>query len=108
MLGYEVEFAYDGGEALRMYEASLGTGSLYDAVITDLTIPGGMGGKKLVGRLHEIHPEARVIVSSGYANDPIMERPDDYGFAGKINKPVDFDELADTVQRVLAGGDGID
>lgn len=54
-------------------------------------------------RLHEIHPEARVIVSSGYANDPIMERSDEYGFVARILKPVDMDHLVKTVHRILEG-----
>jgi PAS domain S-box-containing protein len=105
LLGYEVGSVYEGDEALRAYKASIEQGSPYDVVIMDLTIPGGMGGKEAVGKLRQIDPQARVIVSSGYANDPVMADYEDYGFAGRVAKPVVIKELADVVKRILAGGD---
>ena len=104
MLGYEVEGVYDGEEALQAYQAAQETDRPFDLVIVDLTIPGGMGGQEAVGKLHEIDPKARVIVSSGYANDPVVADYAQYGFADKVTKPVDMQELAETVKRVLAGG----
>ncbi|MAG13353.1 MAG: hypothetical protein CMN78_02025 [Spirochaetales bacterium] len=104
-LGYDVESVYDGQDALQEYNASLDRGKAYDIVIMDLTVPGGMGGQKAVGKLHEMDPEIRVIVSSGYAHDPVMADYADYGFAGKITKPVDMQELAETVKSVLEGGE---
>ena len=104
-LGYDVESVYDGDEALRVYKAALETDNPFDVVIMDLTIPGGMGGKEAVSKLHEIDPQARVIVSSGYANDPVMANFADYGFASRVAKPVDIEELADTVKRVWEGGE---
>ena len=98
VLGYDVESVYDGDEALQVYNASLDEGKPYDVVIMDLTIPGGMGGEEAVKKLHEINPQARVIVSSGYANDPVMANFADYGFAGKVAKPVDIKELAETIK----------
>ena len=67
----------------------------------DLTIPGGMGGKEAVGKLHEIDPQAHVLVSSGYADDPVMAQYANYGFAGKIAKPVDMEQLAAAIKGVL-------
>jgi PAS domain S-box-containing protein len=101
-LGYDVESVYDGDEAIQIYKAVLESEAPFDIVIMDLTIPGGMGGKKAVNKLREIDPHARVIVSSGYANDPVMANFAEYGFAGRVVKPVDIEELADTVKRVLA------
>ena len=71
----------------------------------DLTIPGGMGGQEAVGKLHEIDPKVRVIVSSGYANDPVMTQFTEYGFVGTVKKPIGMQELAETVKRVLANGE---
>ena len=103
-LGYDVESAYDGDEALQMYKTVLGSDKPFDIVIMDLTIPGGMGGKEAVGNLLEIDSKAQVLVSSGYSNDPVMANFTDYGFAGKVSKPVDIQELANTVKRILTGG----
>jgi PAS domain S-box-containing protein len=100
-LGYEMESVYDGQEVLQAYQAAVKKGAPYDAVIMDLTIPGAMGGQEAVGKLHEIDPKARVIVSSGYADDPVMTHFAEYGFAGAIKKPMDMQILAETVKGVL-------
>ena len=100
-LGYEVDSVYDGGEALHAYKASLEAGSPYALIILDLTIPGGMGGKETMISLREMHPEARVVVSSGYAHDPVMAHYGDYGFCDRIGKPVNIAALANVVRRVL-------
>ncbi|MBT4137588.1 MAG: PAS domain S-box protein [Candidatus Latescibacteria bacterium] len=102
MLGYEVQSAHNGEEAVQKYQAALDEAEAYDLVILDLTIPGGMGGQEAVGKLLEIDPRACIIVSSGYANDPVMTRFTEYGFVGTVKKPVDLQELAETVKRVLA------
>jgi CheY-like chemotaxis protein len=72
LVGYDVVAAADGAEAIKEYEQAAAKGRPFSAVIMDLTVPGGMGGKEAVSRLLEMDPAARVIVSSGYATDPIM------------------------------------
>jgi len=101
-LGYEVESVYDGEAALKAYRARHDEGKPYDAVIMDLTIPGAMGGKEAIVELLKIDARARAIVSSGYANDPVMANYSEYGFVGKINKPADIEDLARTVKRGMA------
>ena len=101
VLGYEVVGVFDGVEAITAYDVSLEAGRPYDVVIMDLTIPGSMGGKEAVSRLRRLHPAARVIVSSGYSNDPIMANYKDYGFDGKVKKPVDVVALAETLRAVI-------
>jgi two-component system, cell cycle sensor histidine kinase and response regulator CckA len=102
-LGYEVETVYDGDAALLAYKAALDDGTPYDATIVDLTVPGGMGGEKMVQKLHEIDPKARVIVSSGYSSDPIIAHYADYGFSGRLEKPLSIKILAATLKAVLTG-----
>lgn len=102
VLGYEVESVYDGHEALTRYGDALEADRPFDVVIMDLTVPGGMGGKEAIGRLLEMDSRARVLVSSGYANDPVMADYAGHGFSGRVGKPVDVDELAATVSRVLS------
>ncbi|MHB1671844.1 MAG: response regulator, partial [Acidiferrobacter sp.] len=74
----------------------------YHLVIMDLVIPGGMGGREAVRKLLEFDPKAKVIVSSGYSNDPIMANYKHYGFCEAVAKPYRNDELRTVVQRVLA------
>ena len=72
-------------------------------VISDLTIPGGMGGEEAVRRLHEIDPDVKAIVSSGYAMDPVMSEFRAHGFCAMIAKPYEIASLGRVVAEVLAG-----
>lgn len=83
-LGYEVEFASEGIEAFELYKKKKESGQCFEAVILDLTVPGGMGGKELIQKLKEIDPEVKAIVSSGYANKPIMSNYKEFGFNGVV------------------------
>ncbi|MBN2123560.1 MAG: PAS domain S-box protein, partial [Deltaproteobacteria bacterium] len=100
-MGYEAAYARDGLEAIALYREALESGTCFDAVIMDLTIPGGMGGKEAVKRLLEIDPRARVIVSSGYSNDPVLSDFGAYGFRGVVSKPYRIEELAGVLQELL-------
>ena len=71
----------------------------------DLTIPGGMGGKKTVEKLLEIDPDAKAIVSSGYSNDPVMAEFKKYGFKNVIAKPYRILELGKVLNKVIKGID---
>ena len=99
--GYEVEFASDGAEAVELYRRALEAGRRFDAVILDLTVPGGMSGKDAANELLKIDPEVKAIVSSGYSNDRIMANFRDYGFCEVVAKPYEIHELCRTVHRVL-------
>ena len=101
-LGYEVEVSTDGLEALRKYEVAIAAGRRFDAVIMDLTIPGGMGGKEAISHLLQIDQNAKAIVSSGYSNDPVMANFRDYGFVGVVPKPYKIEELSHTLKDVLS------
>jgi PAS domain S-box-containing protein len=100
-LGYEAVAAANGEEALALYRAALERGAPYRAVVMDLTVPGGMGGKDAIGRLLALDPGARAIVSSGYSNDPVMADFRAYGFAGVVVKPYSVKTFARTLQEVL-------
>jgi DNA-binding NtrC family response regulator len=73
----------------------------YDAIILDLTIPGGLGGKDAVKNLLEMDPELRAIVFSGYSNDPVMSNFREYGFKGMLAKPFDLKTLGKVLNDVL-------
>ncbi|MCB0345258.1 MAG: PAS domain S-box protein, partial [Bdellovibrionales bacterium] len=100
-LGYEPSFARDGNEALELYSFSLSQGSAYAAIIMDLTIPGGLGGKETIRDLLKIDPQAVAIVSSGYSNDPIMANHEKFGFRGVVAKPFRLHDLAEVLAAVL-------
>jgi CheY-like chemotaxis protein len=99
--GYEVQPAAEGNEALAYYSRAMTDGRPFDAVLMDLTIPGGMGGKEAIKRLREIDPNVKAIASSGYSNDPIMAEFARYGFSGVLVKPYKIEELCGILRSVL-------
>ncbi len=104
-IGYEVHTVADGSAALKIYQEAMAGEQPFDAVILDLTVPGQMGGQETVGELLKMDPQARVIVSSGYNNDPIMADHEKWGFKGVIPKPYGVKELSETVAAVLKDRD---
>jgi PAS domain S-box-containing protein len=100
-LGYEVRCASDGAETIALYQDAARSGRPFDAVIMDLTIPGGMGGKEAIRQLLSIDPQATAIVSSGYSNDPIMSDFEKYGFRGVAAKPYRIEKLSWILHDVL-------
>jgi len=104
MFGYQPEVACDGEEMLQRYRQALESGAPFDAVIMDLTVPGGMGGKEAVRKLLEMDPRALAIASSGYSEDPVMANYLEYGFSGIVSKPYSLQELDDTLKEILARG----
>ena len=94
LMGYKTETAHDGSEAISKYKQAMEEGQPFDGVILDLTIPGGMGGQETVQQLLLIDPEVKAIVSSGYANDPIMADYQAYGFRGWSPSPMTWSSWA--------------
>ncbi len=95
-MGYHVTFAAEGMKAIEEYRFGQ-----YDAVITDLTLPGGMGGEKVAQEILELNPQARLIVSSGYATGSIMANYKSYGFKGRLVKPYAYEDLRKILAEVL-------
>jgi signal transduction histidine kinase/CheY-like chemotaxis protein len=101
-LGYEADFASDGSQAIEKFVKAKETNQPFAAVILDLTIPGGMGGKEAIKELLKIDPQVKAMVSSGYSDDPIMADFQKYGFSEVIAKPYRVSELSKILQRVIS------
>ena len=101
LLGYEVASAQDGQEAIALYRQALASGNPFTLVITDLTIPGGLGGVETIEALRRLDPGVRAIVSSGYSNNPVMADYRQYGYIGVIPKPYRIDELSDILRKTI-------
>lgn len=100
--GYHASLVPDGTAALNAYAAAIREQQPFAAVILDLTIPGGMGGRETIAGLKAIDPEVKAIVSSGYSDANESSEYREQGFAASLQKPYKRDDLVRTLARVLA------
>ncbi|MBP7736570.1 MAG: PAS domain S-box protein [Spirochaetes bacterium] len=100
-LGFETVGASDGKNAIDLYIKAKASGSPFDFVIMDLTVPGGMGGKDAIKLLRDFDPAVKAIVSSGYSIDPVMADFRSFGFSGVVAKPYAIDDLKEVIQSIM-------
>lgn len=100
-LGYQVELVKNGEEAIKAYKNSFIQNNTFDAVMIDLTIRGGMGGKETIEKLLELDTNVNAIVVSGHSSDSIMEDCCSYGFRDFIKKPYTLEQLGNVLYKVV-------
>lgn len=100
-LGYEVEVTKDGQQTLAQFQKAKEAGRPFQAVILDLTVPFGMGGRETMKHLLALDSQTKAIVSSGYSEDAILSRFQEFGFVGRISKPYKLFDLSREVHRVI-------
>ena len=100
-LGHKVSLASDGKEAIKLFREAAKSDKRFGLLIMDLTIPGGMGGKETIQEILKIDRAAKVIVSSGYCNDPIMANHKDHGISLALAKPFILEDLARAIGQVI-------
>ncbi|MBN2574767.1 MAG: PAS domain S-box protein [Deltaproteobacteria bacterium] len=101
-LGYRVTLACDGRQAVDLWRQARDEGNPFGLAIMDLTVLGGMGGCEAVRELLALDPNAKVVVSSGYSQDPVMANYRQYGFCEVLAKPYDLSEMSRVLASVLA------
>ncbi len=101
-LGYDVQTAGDGAEAVELYAKTKAAGEGFDAVLLDLTVTGGVGGLEAAAKLKQLDPFSKLIVSSGYSDAPVMSSFAEYGFDAVILKPWTVREMSEVLRKVLA------
>jgi len=99
--GFSVTTTIDGKQAINMYKQLLNNREPFDAVILDLTIPGGVGGEETIKDILKINPKAKCIISSGYAKDPAIVNYLKYGFKANLTKPYTSNQLLEVLSQVL-------
>ena len=102
VLGYEVEYSTNGEEAVAAYKAAKEDGNPFDAVVFDLTVPGGMGGEEASNLLKEYDPGLIAIASSGYTTSNVMSDYKNSAFAAVVPKPYRIKEMSDALHNVLS------
>ena len=101
MLGYVADTTSNGTSAIDRFRDAAANGSDFDAVVLDLTVPGGMGGAEAVLGIREIRPDVPVVVTSGYADNPVLAHFREYGFDGVLPKPFGLNDLARALEEAV-------
>ncbi len=96
-LGYHVDGAADGTQALKLLE---GLPHL-DLLLTDLVMPGGLNGRELAERVRALRPQLQVLFTSGYSEDAVARQDVLDPAAQMLSKPYRRHELARKVRSVL-------
>ncbi len=92
-LGYDVAYAKNGKEAIDLYRTAKETGWPFFAVILDLYVPEGMGGKEAMRELLAIDPYVMAILSSQHSDDPVVSEFRKHGFFGAVDVPYDVEKM---------------
>ena len=95
--GYQALEASHGREALATIEEHEGPVHL---VLTDIKMP-GMNGYQLVDASLALRPELKVMLMTGYTQDPLPKKISDAGIP-LLQKPFDFEALPKLVQESLS------
>ncbi|MFC1812639.1 PAS domain S-box protein [Thermodesulfobacteriota bacterium] len=96
-LGYNVLTAKGGKEAIKIYKKNRGQ---IDMVVLDMIMP-EMGGGDTYDKLKEIHPDIKVLLSSGYSINGQASEILDRGCSGFIQKPFNLVELSKKIRSIL-------
>lgn len=99
--GYLVELTSEGQEAVEKYKQLITDGTPADLVLLDLTIPGGMGGMDTAEQILEFNPQAKIVISSGNPNDPMLADYQSHGIKHVLSKPFRLDGLMATTKEII-------
>jgi len=100
-LGYDVMFARNGAAAVELYQHEKTARHPFDLVILDLSVPEGMGGKEAFEHIHALDPQAKVVMSSGYTDDPMMTGYASFGLAGILAKPYRVTDIKTLLETMI-------
>ncbi|MES2940034.1 MAG: ATP-binding protein [Pseudomonadota bacterium] len=92
--GFDIETASSADEALHRLDG----GERFDAVLTDVVMPGVLSGLDLAQHVLQRHPGTGVVVASGYS-----EHSTQLAGVHALPKPYDLQQAVDALNAAVAG-----
>ena len=99
--GYQVAEAGSGEEAIDQ----LKTGQAFDLLFTDVVLPGGMNGVEIAAEAKRLHPDIKVLYTTGYAQNAVIHNGQLDPGVTLVNKPFLRAELLEKVRTMLDSED---
>ena len=100
-LGFTTTSTSEGSQTVQAFKKASKQNNPFRAVILDLTVPGGMGGKKVVKEIRKRDKRIPVFVVSGYSADAAIAKPGEFGFTASLEKPFKVAELTRMFEQHL-------
>jgi two-component system cell cycle sensor histidine kinase/response regulator CckA len=100
-LGYDVEFARDGSEAVTLYKEAKDKGQPFSAVTLDLNVTDGKGAKEAIKELLQIDPQVKAVLTTGYSNDPVVSELSTHGFSAAVAVPYDLEKMKEILSMLI-------
>jgi len=97
--GYTVVYMTNGIDTLEFIRQETAAGRSFASMILDMSIPGGPGGRDIIGEIRLLCPSLPVFAASGSIDDPAILRPGEYGFTSSIQKPFRRSEFVDMLNK---------
>lgn len=94
---FDLLFSHNGDDALEYIQSNPGIA----VVISDINMP-GMDGLTLLHKIRAFNPAIKTIVISAYGDVKTFRSAMNAGAFDFITKPIDFQDLQDTINRALA------
>ncbi len=98
MKGHEVEVAYNGQQAIRIFRERE-----FDISFMDVMMP-GMNGVESFMEIRKIRPAAKVIMMTGYSVEQLLDQAVQEGACGILHKPINIDDVLEAMERIHSKG----
>ena len=100
-MGFTIKGENEGRGAVEAFKKAKERNDPFRAVILDLTVKGGMGGKETVKEIRKTDKTIPVFVASGYSEDEAIANPEAFGFTASLEKPFSVAQLARMFEKHL-------
>jgi len=99
--GWPSEGYSDGLAALHAYDRAQAEGRPFTLVLTDLLVPGSMGGRELARELRKRSASVQILAVTGYASEQGQASDDEPLFNHVLSKPFSIFELTQQMNELL-------